>query len=218
LVLSPLFWPKMRGSEEHRDYKKTHLPKNQGGNCVRIFSKFVWWTQQKIKISRQFKILWSSRFPLDSSLYLIISRPKTIYYGKINFKLKSFRNELRKGLDTMVMLKKPVQRNLPRYGSTSTISTQSSLDSNTSILSNTSSINDSAFKSASSKFTSMNSTMSSIMTNDKTYVSTNQSKTNNSLLKGYIAKQNVFKKQPNVIVTVTSSKTPKKNTFLSKRK
>lgn len=106
----------------------------------------------------------------------------------------------------MVTKKNPMLKNLPRYGSTSTISTHSSLDS--SILSNTSSLNDSAFKSASSKFTSMNSTMSSIMTNDKSvYISMNQSKLNGSLYKGYIPKQTI---KPNVTVTVASSKTPKK--------
>jgi hypothetical protein len=57
-----------------------------------------------------------------------------------------------------------------RQGSTSTISTYSSLDS-------TFSVSDQTFKSANSKFSAMNSTISSIMTNDKTtlYKTTNAS-------------------------------------------
>ena len=86
---------------------------------------------------------------------------------------------------------------LSRHGSTSTISSYSSLDSNTSISSNTSSINEQTFKSANSKFSYLNSTVSSIMTNDKSYKSvnqtTNKSNFNNSV--NHANKNNLVNKQ-----------------------
>lgn len=119
-------------------------------------------------------------------------------------------------LDNMVT-KKPM---LSRHGSTSTISTYSSLDSNTSITSNASEISEQTFKSAHSKLSGLNCTISSMMTNDKTYKSIhtfNRSKlngtmhTNSSILKGNTNKPNLVK--PNLVVN--SAKTPLKKSNLN---
>lgn len=80
-------------------------------------------------------------------------------------------NNLRSDLDRMVT-KKPTLKEISRQGSTSTISTFSSLDSTMS--SNTSLLNENTtFKSAKSVLSGHNTTISSLMTSDNSYKSTN---------------------------------------------
>lgn len=131
-----------------------------------------------------------------------------------NQKSTAINNELtRQALDKMI-LKKTDTKNITRYGSTSTISTYSSLDS--TISSNTSSNHEQTFKSAHSKFPGINSTYSSLMTNDKTTNESNIRWNLNGTIQGSAkSKQEPIKSAYKPNMTVNGTKTPLKKSALT---
>lgn len=120
-------------------------------------------------------------------------------------------------LDNMVT-KNNLSKQLQRHGSSSTISTYSSLESDSSCITQ----DQSSFKSANSKFSGLNATISSLMTNDKTQYNSpryNYEFNNRSNLNATTNKSNTVKKtlvnKPSVksnmtINSLSSAKTPGK--------
>ncbi len=97
-----------------------------------------------------------------------------------------------------------------RQGSTSTISSYSSLDSNCSV-------NDQTFKSAYSKLPGMNSTLSSIMTNDKTSFHKTTNSTINRVNLNATAQSKVVKKNNSMnksTVAISNKIIEKSETFV----